>query len=194
MSRRCGDAINTAIGRTDLPVEIITTGKWDLSALVAERYSEGRVFLAGDAAHTLPPTRGGFGANTGIHDAHNLAWKLAAVLAGSSSPKLLETYSAEREPVAWTRLLQTFARPDYAREAQGIADGVAIIGDVALELGALHQSECILGTSTALPVAAHPHEWAGQPGTRAPYRTMEIDGRATSTLELFGHDWTRYSS
>jgi len=66
---------------------------------VAERFQNGRVFLAGDAAHRFPPT-GGFGANIGIQDAHNLAWKLAAVLHGWAGPRLLETYHEERRPVA----------------------------------------------------------------------------------------------
>src|SRR5262249_48332962 len=90
--------VNQAIGRSGLQVELITTGRWELSALIADRFAENRVFLAGDAAHTLPPNRGGFGANTGIEDAHNLAWKLAAVLSGESTPRLLDTYDAERRP------------------------------------------------------------------------------------------------
>lgn len=69
-----------AIGRNDLDIEIITSGRWELAALIAKTFSVGRIFLAGDSAHTLPPTRGGFGANTGIQDAYNLAWKLAAVI------------------------------------------------------------------------------------------------------------------
>ncbi|WP_174292389.1 FAD-dependent oxidoreductase, partial [Sphingomonas bacterium] len=66
-------AIIRALGRA-MPVEIIATGRWEMAGRIAERYSEGRVFLAGDAAHQLPPTRGGYGANTGIADAFNLAW------------------------------------------------------------------------------------------------------------------------
>ena len=64
---------------------------------MAERYRRGRVFLAGDAAHEMPPT-GGFGLNTGVQDVHNLAWKLAAVLHGWAGPSLLDTYDAERHP------------------------------------------------------------------------------------------------
>jgi 2-polyprenyl-6-methoxyphenol hydroxylase-like FAD-dependent oxidoreductase len=56
------------MGRDDVPFEVITTGRWELSAAIANTFSSGRVFLAGDAAHTLPPNRGGFGANTGIED------------------------------------------------------------------------------------------------------------------------------
>lgn len=84
-------AVQRAIGRTDIPIDLSTTGRWELAALVADRFADGRVFLTGDAAHQLPPNRGGFGANTGIDDAHNLAWKLAAVLSETSRPRLLDT-------------------------------------------------------------------------------------------------------
>lgn len=105
--------VQQAVGRTDIPIELVTTGRWDLAGLIADRFFAGRVFLVGDAAHQLPPNRGGFGANTGIDDAHNLAWKLAAVLAGRSEPRLLDTYDAERRPVADLRHDQLFARADY---------------------------------------------------------------------------------
>jgi 2-polyprenyl-6-methoxyphenol hydroxylase-like FAD-dependent oxidoreductase len=65
---------------------------------VARAYRCNRVFLAGDAAHVWPPT-GGLGANTGIQDAHNLAWKLAMVLRGDADEGLLDSYEAERRPV-----------------------------------------------------------------------------------------------
>jgi len=182
-------AIERAVGRNDLAIEILATGRWELSASIADRFADGRVFLAGDAAHTLPPTRGGFGANTGIHDAHNLAWKLAAVLAGTSSAKLLDTYHSERHPVAWTRLEQTFARPDYAAYSSDVAAGVAILDDDAMELGQLYRSPAVIGAGAELPAAAPPDEWAGQPGTRAPHLWLTRSGGRTSTLDLFGRDW-----
>jgi putative polyketide hydroxylase len=95
--------VRQAVGIPDLPVELLTTGRWELAALIADRFRTGRVFLAGDAAHQLPPNRGGYGANTGIEDVHNLAWKLAAVLRGEASSALLDTYDAERRPIAWLR-------------------------------------------------------------------------------------------
>jgi putative polyketide hydroxylase len=182
-------ALQKAIGRTDLPIEIITTGRWDLSALIADCFSSGRVFLAGDSAHTLPPTRGGFGANTGIHDTHNLAWKLAAVLSGVSSSTLLGTYDAERRPVAWGRLEQTFVRPDYARYAPGVADGVKIADESAMEFGQLYRSAAVIGAGSELPAAARPDEWAGQPGTRAQHLWIERAGERVSTLDLFERTW-----
>jgi len=182
-------AIERAIGRNDLPLEILTTGRWELSALITDRFADGRVFLAGDAAHTLPPTRGGFGANTGIHDAHNLAWKLAAVLAGTSSPELLDSYHSERHPVAWNRLEQTFARPDYAAYGAEIAAGVTILDDDAMELGELYRSSAVIGAGAELPAAARPDEWAGQPGTRAPHLWLARSGERLSTLDLLGRGW-----
>ncbi|MGC4083722.1 MAG: FAD-dependent monooxygenase [Vicinamibacterales bacterium] len=131
-------AIARAIGRDDVAFEILTTGQWELSGLIADRFSDGRIFLAGDAAHTLPPTRGGYGANTGIADAHNLAWKLQAVLSGASTPALLDTYDAERRPVAWTRLEQTFARPDYAKYAGEFA-ALPLMEEAAIEFGQLYR-------------------------------------------------------
>lgn len=183
------EAIQKAIGRTDLPIEIITTGRWELSAAITDRFSSGRVFLAGDAAHTLPPTRGGFGANTGIHDVHNLAWKLAAVHAGRATPALLDTYHVERHPVAWDRLEQTFVRPDYARHAAGFADGVSVRDDIAMELGQLYRSAAIIGAGPDLPPAARPEEWMGQPGTRAPHLWIQRESERVSTLDWFGRRW-----
>ena len=78
--------------------EIDHVGFWDLRVSVAERYRVGRVFVAGDAAHTHPPY-GGFGLNNGVEDAANLGWKLAAVLQGWGGEKLLDTYSMERQPI-----------------------------------------------------------------------------------------------
>ena len=98
---------------SEVRIELIATGRWELAALIADRFSGRRVFLAGDAAHQLPPNRGGYGANTGIEDADNLAWKLAAVTSGQFSPELLDTYDTERRPIAWLRHDQIFARADY---------------------------------------------------------------------------------
>ena len=89
--------------------DLVDARSWEVAAFVAERFREGRVFLVGDAAHVMPPT-GAFGGNTGIHDAHNLVWKLAAVLKNAAGPMLLETYDCERRPVAEHSLKQALAR------------------------------------------------------------------------------------
>jgi putative polyketide hydroxylase len=105
----CLDLIRRGAGRSDLTVKIVDARPWDAAAEVADRYAAGRAFLVGDTAHVIPPT-GGFGGNTGIHDAHNLAWKLAAVLRGVAGPRLLETYDEERRPVAEGTMSQALAR------------------------------------------------------------------------------------
>ena len=181
--------IHKATGRPDIEIDIITTGRWELSALIANRFTSGRVFLAGDSAHTLPPARGGYGANTGIEDAHNLAWKLAEVLAGTSAPELLDTYDAERIPIAWLRHGQIFARPDYAQFARPADRSVPIIDDEAMELGQLYRSAAVLGADEDLPPALRPDQWAGQPGTRAPHVWVSEAGKRVSTLDLVQPDW-----
>jgi 2,4-dichlorophenol 6-monooxygenase len=87
-----------ALGVPDLPVKIHKITRWSVEAVMASSFRAGRVFLLGDAAHRHPPT-GGLGLTSAIHDAQNLCWKLAVVLAGHASPALLDTYEAERRPV-----------------------------------------------------------------------------------------------
>jgi putative polyketide hydroxylase len=186
--------IRRALGRDDLTIEIITTGRWELSALICESYRRGRVFLAGDAAHTLPPTRGGFGANTGIDDVYNLAWKLDYVLQGRAGPGLLDSYDAERQPIGWLRHQQTFARPDYAQDGQGIADNEPLYDDDGLELGQLLRSEVVLGAGPELPPVKRPDLWAGQPGTRAPHAWIQRQGQRLSTIDLFTQDFVLLSA
>jgi putative polyketide hydroxylase len=176
--------IRRALG-ADLPFEIITSGSWEMAGRIADSYSKGRVFLAGDAAHQIPPTRGGFGANTGIDDVWNLAWKLEFVLSGKSGPALLDTYSAERQPIGWLRHQQTFARPDYAKYVGDALNQETLYGDRAMELGQLSRSAIVIGSGPELPPAAHPDEWAGQPGTRAPHLWIEKNGERLSTVDLF---------
>jgi flavin-dependent dehydrogenase len=178
-----------ALGRSDLKVEILATGRWELSALIADAFSSNNVFLAGDAAHTLPPNRGGYGANTGIEDAHNLVWKLASVLSGTSAPQLLDTYDAERRPIAWLRHDQIFVRPDYENEANKTARGVPVFDDAAMEFGQLYRSSAVTGADPDLPSAMRPEQWAGQPGTRAPHLWVTKGEELLSTLDLFQQDW-----
>src|SRR5271166_660885 len=87
-----------ALGIPDLPMKIRKITRWSVEAVLASAFRAGRVFLAGDAAHRHPPT-GGLGLTSAIHDAQNLCWKLALVLAGHASPALLDTYQAQRRPV-----------------------------------------------------------------------------------------------
>ncbi len=178
-----------AIGRSDLDIEIITTGRWILSALIADRFLSGRVFLAGDAAHTLPPARGGYGANTGIEDSFNLAWRLASVVTGVSTPELLDSYDAERRPIAWLRHNQIFARQDYAPIATDEEKKVSIIEDAAMELGQIYRSAAVLGAGDELPPALRPEQWAGQPGTRVAHLWISKNNEQLSTLDVLQRDW-----
>ncbi|MGH3265298.1 MAG: FAD-dependent monooxygenase, partial [Trebonia sp.] len=108
--QRCIEYVRTALGcGEEVPIEIDNVQQWNASAEWAERFGSGRVFLAGDAAHTVPPT-GGFGGNTGIADAHNLAWKLAYVLSGAAGPGLLDSYDAERRPAGALTVEQGYTR------------------------------------------------------------------------------------
>ncbi|MEM6475388.1 MAG: FAD-dependent monooxygenase [Pseudomonadota bacterium] len=91
--------LKRALGTDREDIEIKTSSVWRMAMQVAERWSEGPVFLVGDAAHRFPPT-GGLGMNTGIADAHNLAWKMAAFLRGEAGQELLETYESERRPIS----------------------------------------------------------------------------------------------
>jgi 2,4-dichlorophenol 6-monooxygenase len=93
------DRVRAAVGVPDLEIEVMRVSEWQIESIVAERFSVGRVFLVGDAAHHHPPT-GGLGMNSALQDAHNLVWKLAIVLSGKAGDGLLATYDSERRPVA----------------------------------------------------------------------------------------------
>src|SRR3954468_7340378 len=175
--------LRTAIG-TDMPMELVDVARWRAEAVCAERLRDGRVFLAGDAAHAVPPN-GGFGGNAGVQDALNLAWKLAAVVKGEAGPALLDTYEAERLPLCELTVQQAYTR--YAtrvvpeRGTEGVQPPVP---DINLEIGLVMRSAAIQREEDddgALHLS--PAELDGRPGTRAPH--VEIaEGR--STLDLFG--------
>jgi 2-polyprenyl-6-methoxyphenol hydroxylase-like FAD-dependent oxidoreductase len=175
--------LRTAIG-TDMPMEIIDVANWRAEANWAERLREGRVFLAGDAAHVVPPN-GGFGGNTGVQDAHNLAWKLAAVINGAAGPALLDTYEAERLPMSKLTVQQAYTRYATRVVPERGTEGVEpAIPDIELEIGLVMRSAGILGDEDDDGVLhLHPSALGGRPGTRAPHVALG-DGR--STLDLFG--------
>ncbi|MFA4928850.1 MAG: FAD-dependent monooxygenase [Patulibacter sp.] len=119
----CAAIVAAAIGDPDVETEIVAAYEWTVTAQVATRYRAGRVLLAGDAAHRFPHT-GGFGMNTGIQDAHNLAWKLAAVVRCDAGDGLLDSYDEERRPVGLSNCAQSL------HNARAIADtGISFAGD-----------------------------------------------------------------
>jgi 2-polyprenyl-6-methoxyphenol hydroxylase-like FAD-dependent oxidoreductase len=183
---RALEFLRIAIG-TDIPVEIVDVAPWQAEANWAERLQAGRVFLAGDAAHVVPPN-GGFGGNAGVQDAHNLAWKLAAVIKGEAGPALLDTYEAERLPLCKLTVQQAYTRYATRVVPERGTDGVEPpIPDIEIEIGLVMRSPAILGDGADdgalhLPAAA----LDGRPGTRAPHVAL-AGGR--STLDLFGNEF-----
>ena len=174
--------LRTAIG-ADVPMEVVDVANWRAEANWAERLRVGRVFLAGDAAHVVPPN-GGFGGNTGIQDAHNLAWKLAAVIKGDAGPALLDTYEPERLPLIELTVQQAYTR--YATRVvpeRGTEEVEPAIPDIDIEIGLIMRSPAILPEDDDRSLHMHPSALAGRPGTRAPHVVL-ADGR--STLDLFG--------
>ena len=179
---RARQYLRTAIG-TDMPMELVNVANWRAEAMCAERLREGRVFLAGDAAHVVPPN-GGFGGNAGVKDALNLAWKLAAVVKGEAGPALLDTYEAERLPLCELTVEQAYTR--YAtrvvpeRGTEGVQPPVP---DINLEIGLVMRSPAILSEEDDGALHLSPAELDGRPGTRAPHVVLGDD---RSTLDLFG--------
>ncbi|MER7477539.1 FAD-dependent oxidoreductase [Streptomyces sp. NPDC126510] len=187
---RCAELVGAAVGAPGVEVTIRSRFPWDMAEQVAERFVHGRVLLAGDAAHVVPPT-GGYGANTGIADAHNLAWKLALVAGGVAGPGLVETYDAERRPVAVYTAeqgsLQLALRSGTATPEQraAVADAVTVTS------GQAYRSAAVVAEpgGADLPVASDPRALRGEPGTRAPYAELVRGGEPVSTLDLFGRDF-----
>jgi 2-polyprenyl-6-methoxyphenol hydroxylase-like FAD-dependent oxidoreductase len=180
------DLVRAGVGVPDIPVTIDGVARWRATSDVARRFGEGRVFLAGDAAHLMPPN-GGYGGNTGIHDAHNLAWKLALVLKGVAGPELLSTYDLERRPAATFTVEQAYTRY-VTRSATylGAKDFQPLANDFNIELGYLYRSPAIVSEDDSDHGHEDPRVSAGRPGSRAPHLWLERDGRRISTIDLFG--------
>ncbi|GAA1991041.1 FAD-dependent monooxygenase [Catenulispora subtropica] len=183
---RCVEHIRTATGVPDLEVEITGKAPWHAAERVAEQYSAGRVFLAGDSAHEMSPT-GAFGSNTGIQDAHNLAWKLAAVLSGWAGPALLETYGEERRPVAVATSQRASARSaEHRHPGYDALPGTGRQKNVlAVALGYRYPTGAVLGADPEAPAVPDSFQSNGAPGSRAPHLWLRRTGERLSTLDLF---------
>ncbi|MFI9645819.1 FAD-dependent oxidoreductase [Streptomyces sp. NPDC052040] len=183
---RCIEHIRAAAGVRDLDVEITGRAPWHAADRVANSYGEGRVFLIGDAVHEMPPT-GAFGSNTGIQDAHNIAWKIAAVLRGWAGPALLDSYEIERRPVA--QITSARATVQAAREQHPGYSARNASNDAAdLMVTALcyrYVSGAVAGASTDEPLIPDVLILNADPGTRAPHLWVARDGETVSTIDLY---------
>jgi len=185
---RARELVYAALGSTDVPVTIENMMPWNAQADVAERFRAGRVFLAGDAAHVMPPN-GGFGGNTGMQDAHNLAWKLAMVKRGEADAALLDTYEVERRPVGVFTTEQAYTRYVTRTAPYLGTEGMQpVAGDLDVELGYAYDSAAVCGADG--PAHENPRDSKGRPGTRAPHVWMTQNGRRVSTLDLYGPGFT----
>jgi hypothetical protein len=176
--------LRTALGVPVPDLEVLSVLPWQAEMLVADRYSAGRVHLAGDAAHVMPPFAAS-GANTGIADVHNLGWKLAAVLRGDATPALLDSYDAERRPAGWFVADQSARRVDTFK--LGTPDPT-LAHPFVLAAGGFQYTEGALVPDGGDPEPVLDFAPAGRVGTRVPHRWLD-DSRSRSTLDLAGPDW-----
>lgn len=183
--KRCKQIIQTAIGSINVESEILSVLPWEASESTATKFQDNRIFLVGDSAHIMPPT-GGFGSNTGIQDAHNLAWKLAAVIKGKAKPKLLETYHEERYPVA--KLTTDSASSLLFRAANREEGSLNNMDGLAVTVGYQYSSKAIIDDS-ATPHRMDIVQLNGRPGTRAPHFLGTYGGNDVSVLDLLGNDF-----
>jgi 2-polyprenyl-6-methoxyphenol hydroxylase-like FAD-dependent oxidoreductase len=183
----CVGYVRTALGAPDLPIQIENVQRWSATADWAERFSDGRILLAGDSVHVMPPT-GGFGGNTGVQDAYDLAWKLAAVLDGTAGPGLLDTYDTERRPVGSFTTEQAYTRYVLRLDPSlGKENLMPIVDEAAVELAYRQLSSAVQmadGDDGAL--WENPREPTGRPGMRAPHLPVDRNGTTASLLDLFG--------
>jgi hypothetical protein len=185
---RCVAWVREALGAPDdLAIEVENVQRWNAQADVAERFRGGRIFLAGDATHVMPPT-GGYGGNTGVQDAFNLAWKLAYVLDGRAAPELLDTYEAERQPVARLTVEQAYARYVLRLDKSLGSDDLApMIEDALIDLGYRLRSAGIAREPDDDDADwDDPRRPTGRPGFRAPHVELARNGSRLSTLDLSG--------
>jgi putative polyketide hydroxylase len=185
---RCIAHIRRAVGVPDLDVQITGRAPWHAAQRVAQAYRSERVFLAGDSAHEMSPT-GAFGSNTGIQDAHNLAWKLAAVLEGWAGDGLLDTYDLERRPVAEATSARAAARsvehshPGYSPPPG--TGGAPQRGILNVTLGYRYPCGAVVDADPATPVVPDHLTLTGEPGSRAPHLWVRHQGERISTLDLY---------
>ena len=186
---RCIALVRSAIGVPNIGVELEDVAVWKAEALWANGYRAGRVFLAGDAAHVVPPT-GGFGGNTGVQDAANLAWKLARVLKGEADATLLDSYEAERLPVAELTVGQAYTRYIRRVTPEEMDESTPeLIDEVTMEIGQFYRSNAVVGGRREdEPACLHPDKTRGRAGARVPHAWLP-DGSSTVDVAAKGLTW-----
>jgi 2-polyprenyl-6-methoxyphenol hydroxylase-like FAD-dependent oxidoreductase len=182
---RCIELVRTALGGpADLPVDVENVQRWSASAATAASFSSERVFLVGDSAHVMPPT-GGFGGNTGVADAHNLAWKLAMVTQGVAGPALLDSYTAERRPISELTVEQAYTRYVLRVDPSLPQDDLRPpLDDPSIELGAIYRSSAVDASSAPEHELDDPRAQNWAVGARAPHLVLSPDVAPRSTVDL----------
>jgi 2,4-dichlorophenol 6-monooxygenase len=180
-------------------IDVLRISTWTMTSQLAQRYRHGRVLLAGDAAHRFPPS-GGMGLNTGVQDVHNLGWKLSGVLRGTLGESVLDTYGAERRPVAQRNALasldnafrmvevfQALADPHHTGLAEAIAHQAAHFDMLGLQLGYRYPADPSAEPfPTTPPTEAEVRTYtpSSEPGCRLPHGWVTVHGTTISTLDL----------
>jgi putative polyketide hydroxylase len=209
-AEECEKQVAAAIGET-VPIKIHHIWSWSHDLSVTDTWRDGRVFLAGDAAHHFPP-HGGFGLNSGVQDAQNIAWKLAARLRWNAGDGLLATYQDERLPVAESNgeqmmhntrqmektgfmmqdknFLALLETPEGAPARQAIAEGIpaqrAMLASHGQQFGYQYRSGAVVPDGTEI-VESSVAEYrpTARPGARAPHSWVLSKGETISTIDLY---------
>jgi 2-polyprenyl-6-methoxyphenol hydroxylase-like FAD-dependent oxidoreductase len=183
------DHLRRVVGLPDLDIELLSVLGWEPTMKVADRYRDGRVFLAGDAAHVMPPFAAQ-GANTGIQDVHNLAWKLAMVLRGDAGPALLDSYHTERHPVGLLAAEQSSLRSGDLRAPTGFGrERPELVHPFVLMLSYGYADGALVPDGGG-PFPTDRMELTGRPGTRVPHVWLEP---GLSTLDVCGPGFTVFT-
>ena len=190
---RAVQLIRDGSGVPDLDVEVRAMIPWETHGDMATRFHHGDVFLAGDAAHRMTPA-GGLGMNTGIQDAHNLAWKLAAVLQGSAGASLLDTYEAERRPVAQANVDRSVRLSTQGMKSV-VQPGAAPPGArtaIDFDLGFAYRSAAIAADGADAQPGDGDYHPEARPGYRVPHCWLGSGDARVSTLDLLGRHFTLF--
>ena len=196
---KCKELLRIALGMPEIEIDVKSVLPWEPSVRIAEVLQHGRIFLAGDAAHQMPPW-GGQGANSGIADVHNLSWKIAAVLKGHANKALLETYDVERVAVGRAAAEASASAADESGMFATKKSLTVVMGWLRrLYLLSGHgycynsQAICVESTSPLGGLTWRPWNLPslflsidGRPGSRAPHVWVEHQGKRISTLDLSG--------